>query len=568
MKIKNLLSLLSVPLALLFASALAFGQGSPGPSNYPISQQVQAGAPSGNCPGTNVYSLNTSTGSVYSCPVPGGPWVSVAGGGSSNFNLTNSTPATSSTPQSSPTLGWNGTWWGPSLASATDGWTLLDVPSTSTTMAAGLTATASETSGVVTISGSGMPVFPVLTAAGFTGTNQGSAPVIFKGFTTLTWLNGVVVNLITNTSSSITFLDQTNHANQGSTPETAVTASSAQSVLTLQQLAGSAPLGVFQLSNATAATADSMLTSPTLQFQTNRWNGSSSVPEDWNIYIKGISTGNAAASLVLSYTGQTANTGAVLSVGQGSSNQNAPNLGFYNNNNGVLSTDGFIGVVPADGTTYNTAFSMQSTSNGQAMALGGAAGSTAGADVDIGSQNNNTRNNTTGPNEGVVLSGLYLAGSPGFGGETFAPASGSSKNFAVWSGGKFNPAAGSTTFVGLNVTPIIQGTTSGNTTALSVDPQLTVTNLTGTNCQQTWHDGTATSTTPGVLVACMDYSGVLIPSVIYSAAGTAIPACNAARNGGRTVVSDATTPTFLGTYASGGAVKSPVMCNGTNWVTY
>lgn len=56
--------------------------------------------------------------------------------------------------------------------------------------------------------------------------------------------------------------------------------------------------------------------------------------------------------------------------------------------------------------------------------------------------------------------------------------------------------------------------------------------------------------------------------VIYSAAGTAIPSCVAGLNGQEAVVSDATTPTFLATYASGGGVVSPVMCNGSNWVTY
>ena len=59
-----------------------------------------------------------------------------------------------------------------------------------------------------------------------------------------------------------------------------------------------------------------------------------------------------------------------------------------------------------------------------------------------------------------------------------------------------------------------------------------------------------------------------LPKTIYSAAGTALPTCNTAAKGQETVVSDATTPTYLSTYASGGAVVAPVMCNGTNWVTY
>lgn len=67
-------------------------------------------------------------------------------------------------------------------------------------------------------------------------------------------------------------------------------------------------------------------------------------------------------------------------------------------------------------------------------------------------------------------------------------------------------------------------------------------------------------------------SNLIVPalahSVIYSAAGTALPSCVSGIKGQEAVVSDSTTPTYLGTYASGGAVASPVMCNGTNWVTY
>lgn len=54
---------------------------------------------------------------------------------------------------------------------------------------------------------------------------------------------------------------------------------------------------------------------------------------------------------------------------------------------------------------------------------------------------------------------------------------------------------------------------------------------------------------------------------IYSAAGTPLPTCNSGLEGARASVSDATSPTFLGTYTSGGAVHAPVYCNGTNWVT-
>lgn len=57
-------------------------------------------------------------------------------------------------------------------------------------------------------------------------------------------------------------------------------------------------------------------------------------------------------------------------------------------------------------------------------------------------------------------------------------------------------------------------------------------------------------------------------STLYSAAGTALPTCNGGLAGAMAAVSDATLPTFLTAYTSGGAVTSPVFCDGTSWKTY
>lgn len=54
----------------------------------------------------------------------------------------------------------------------------------------------------------------------------------------------------------------------------------------------------------------------------------------------------------------------------------------------------------------------------------------------------------------------------------------------------------------------------------------------------------------------------------YTATGNPVPTCNANAKNMEVEVSDATAPTFLGNYVSGGAVLSPAICNGTNWVTY
>ena len=78
--------------------------------------------------------------------------------------------------------------------------------------------------------------------------------------------------------------------------------------------------------------------------------------------------------------------------------------------------------------------------------------------------------------------------------------------------------------------------------------------------------GSAAAPAPRALVAA-DLPSVLVPTVIYSMAGTPLPAASSALKGARAVVSDATTPTYLTAYTGGGAVVCPVFCNGTAWVT-
>jgi len=63
-------------------------------------------------------------------------------------------------------------------------------------------------------------------------------------------------------------------------------------------------------------------------------------------------------------------------------------------------------------------------------------------------------------------------------------------------------------------------------------------------------------------------NGTLQDGFTYSATGVPLPTCNSGSVNTKAVVSDATSPTYLGTYSSGGTVIAPVMCNGTNWITY
>ena len=61
------------------------------------------------------------------------------------------------------------------------------------------------------------------------------------------------------------------------------------------------------------------------------------------------------------------------------------------------------------------------------------------------------------------------------------------------------------------------------------------------------------------------------PGLLYSAAGRALPGCNLSNKGRQQVVSDATTPTWMGAYVSGGLITVGVICSydGTNytWLT-
>ena len=484
----------------------------------------------------------------------------------------NTTAATSSTPQSSPLHEFEGTWWGPSLASAVDGWSLQDIPGSSTTMAAGLVTHCAETSGLVTLTGAGMTVFPNIRP--FSASNSPGSQVIFHGFTTCTWLNGLPVSLVTNSAVSITFYDPTGHANQGSVAEAAVTASSAVTGLTLQQLAGSAPVGYLALVNPQIATADSVNASPGLHFTTNSWNGtSSSIQTTWNIFSQQLApcgascpAGGTNPSLIFSLEGNNpAQSGdSIVFAGQGTSPQDSPQIGFYHNNGGFLTEDGQFGFEPSDGVTDAQGMNLFVTVTGVSAGLLGNAQNSSAADVTIGGVSNETRPNVSGPNYGVVMGGITSGGvyRGGYGNEVFDPASGSSANYGVYIGTQFNPGSGSSTFSALYLTPNIIGTTSGNTTAFTVAPVITTTNLTGTNLIADFQSA------PGTSQVNIDYHGDITTAVLKSAAGTALPTCNAAHNGATNIVSDATSPTYLGTYTSGGAVETPVFCNGTNWVTY
>jgi hypothetical protein len=62
------------------------------------------------------------------------------------------------------------------------------------------------------------------------------------------------------------------------------------------------------------------------------------------------------------------------------------------------------------------------------------------------------------------------------------------------------------------------------------------------------------------------------PRTFYSAAGTAVPGCNLGNKGLDLTVTDATSPTYMGAYTSGGAITAKAICsyNGSSyaWLTH
>jgi hypothetical protein len=68
--------------------------------------------------------------------------------------------------------------------------------------------------------------------------------------------------------------------------------------------------------------------------------------------------------------------------------------------------------------------------------------------------------------------------------------------------------------------------------------------------------------TPG---AQLDVKGTM---KVASLTVATLPTCNAGAQGLMSAVTDATTPTYLGTLTGGGTTYTPVTCNGTAWVAY
>ena len=123
--------------------------------------------------------------------------------------------------------------------------------------------------------------------------------------------------------------------------------------------------------------------------------------------------------------------------------------------------------------------------------------------------------------------------------------------------GNTNTSGTYMTFLGYAADTTIDGLT--NSTAVGSNAKVSASN------QIVLGNASVTSVTTSGQIGAPSF----LPNILYSAAGTPLPTCNAAAKGTLAVVKDATVPTYLGAYVSGGAVVAPVVCNAASaWVTY
>jgi hypothetical protein len=91
----------------------------------------------------------------------------------------------------------------------------------------------------------------------------------------------------------------------------------------------------------------------------------------------------------------------------------------------------------------------------------------------------------------------------------------------------------------------------------------------GGNAANTWTSTTGTGNV--VLAQSPAFSGtpttaLLQLSTIFTV--STLPACNTGAKGTQSAVSDAASPTYLGTLSGGGSTFTPVVCSGSAWVSY
>lgn len=128
-----------------------------------------------------------------------------------------------------------------------------------------------------------------------------------------------------------------------------------------------------------------------------------------------------------------------------------------------------------------------------------------------------------------------------------------------------NPPSGTANYANTEIRPTLNGTSTGTAYGLVIDPVVTA-----------WTGGTVKLISAGTTTT--NYGSGYTEVFNVAQNGTVrmvntftvatLPTCNAGAQGTMTAVTDGSSPAYLTTVTGGGAVYTPVVCNGANWVAH
>lgn len=250
--------------------------------------------------------------------------------------------------------------------------------------------------------------------------------------------------------------------------------------------------------NTTTGTSGSTNASPLLELAANYYTGATTGVDLWTIGSSLAAGTNGASTLTFTHSGTTGT--AQIQIPDSPSTvqpgivkfSGGSTFGCYTSNFVFQSTSGNAGTIRlynsttlAGYLTFNTNSSpngiqLEFVPNNGTLILAGSNTTTANiASVQLGSGGGTNGNGNIATTSGTSV-GVQMGG-------TNSPL-------------VFNPASGTANFYACLIEPTLEGTTSGNTTALYVNPTITTTNLSGTNMIAVFASG-------GTQEAAIDYSG-------------------------------------------------------------
>ena len=223
--------------------------------------------------------------------------------------------------------------------------------------------------------------------------------------------------------------------------------------------------------NTTTATVSTFNASPVLELSANYWTGSASSPDYWEIDTSIAAGTNAVSVLGFTHLGSTGNSYVQIGA-TGLQTVSTPfALDFNANAAWTLNFTNGSGVTTNGALTFGSStLKLAASAVNTFLSLAGHVTTAISAPC-VGIGNTSSFTATTGTQIDVQLANDI-----------------------------FNPASGSASFQAVQILPTIKGTSSGNTTALVINPTLTATALTGKNLIADFQSA-------GVSVFNVDYSG-------------------------------------------------------------